>query len=284
MLRILAIGNSYTNDSFSYLPQIAAADGIELYAVNMYISGCALSKHYSRMKGSGTYDTRAEYFPDGTRKSIADVTFDEGINTPGYVWDYVTLHEKGQNSPFFKNYYTDSKPYITELADYIRKKSSTCEVLFFENWPVYTDRVTEKYDVYESIVEGHEPEEYMDLVFGEIKSCYLQAAEKIGNPGRVIPAGEAVYRAIKKYGFSEYVLNSSGSGFVSEARAMFRDSSSHMTNPYGRVLVGLTWYEYLTCNDARSNKYTNSKIPENDMNLLKSIAHEVCSLSEYNPE
>ena len=239
------------------------------------------------MKGNGTYDKRYEYFPDGTTKSTDDVSFEDGLKTPGYAWDYITLHQKGQYSPFYKNYYTESNPYITELADYIRKNSPSGELLFFENWPVYTDRVTEKYSVYESIVKGHEPDEYMDLVFGEIKSCYIKAAAQIGNPGRIIPAGEAVYRAVTKYGFTEYVDNGSyeaDDNFVSSARAMFRDKSSHLTSPYGKVLAGLTWYEYLTGNDARNNKYTNSKIPDDDMKLLKEIAHEVCSLPEYNPE
>lgn len=281
---VLAIGNSYSGNSFTFLPRIANADGVKIYAVNMYIGGCPISTHYSRMKDGGIYDKRVEYFPDGTTNTTEDVTFADGLATPGYVWDYVTLHQKGQYSPFYNNYYTESKPYITELADHIRKNvNSSCEVLFFENWPVYTDRVTEKYDVYKSIVEGHEPEEYVDLVFVEIKSCYIKAAAQIGNPGRIIPAGEAVYRAVRKYGFAEYVKDPDTGKFVGSARAMFADDSSHMTSPYGQVLVALTWYEYLTGNDARENKYTHSKIPANDMKLLKEIAHEVCQLPEYNP-
>lgn len=225
---------------------------------------------------------RIEFFPNGTTITTENVSFADGLATPGYSWDYITLHQKGQYSPFFKNYYTEENPYIVEIADYVRKNTTSGEFLFFENWPVYTDRIIEKYDdVYKPIVEGHEKEEYVPLVFAEIKSCYLKSAEKIGNPGRVIPAGEAIYRAITKYGFKEYELDSSTGKFVSGARAMFTDNSSHLTNPYGRVLAGLTWYEYLTGNDARKNRYTNSKIPEADMKLLKEIAHEVCSLPEY---
>ena len=71
--------------------------------------------------------------------------------------------------------------------------------------------------------------------------------------------------------------------FDKTARALYRDTSSHMTFFYGRVLVALTWYEYLTGEDARENPYQNENIPAEDMELLKGIAHEVCTLPEYNP-
>ena len=64
---------------------------------------------------------------------------------------------------------------------------------------------------------------------------------------------------------------------------MYRDTSSHLTFFYGRILAALTWYEYLTGEDARENPYQNENIPAEDMALLKEIAHEVCTLPEYNP-
>ena len=100
----------------------------------------------------------------------------------------------------------------------------------------------------------------------------------------MVPAGEAVYLAVTKYGFAEYVDDSSTTNdyFNSSARAMYRDKSSHLTY-YGKTLAALTWYEYITGNDVRNNPYTNSFVNAADIALLKELAHEACSMAAYNP-
>lgn len=283
---ILSFGNSYTSDSFTLLPVVGLAGGVQIYPINMYTGSCTISQHYKNMLGEKVYQSRGEYLLNGKSRTVKEVSFDEGFDTNGYVWDFITLHQTGQKSPFFDSYYTEEKPYITRLANYIRQNSPTSEVLFFENWPVYTDRIIEKYeDVYKPIVEGCDKSEYLTTVFSHIKSSYLKAAQTIGNPNRVIPAGEAVTLAVTKYGFTEYVDDTpdydENNSFVSKARAMYRDKSSHMTHPYGRVLVALTWYEYLTGRDARENSFTYEGVTDEDMVLLKEIAHEACMVSDY---
>ncbi len=286
-IRVLAFGNSYTDDSFRYLGAVGLAGGYEIYAVNMFKGSCALSNHYNYMKGEGAYTSRKEYMPYNMEViTTENVTFDEGLATDGGNWDYITLHQKGESSPFYEKYCPADTPYITELAKYINEKSPGSELLFFENWSVYTDRIEER-EAYKPLLDGLEKKDYIPTVFASIKNSYLTAAEAIGNPNRVIPAGEAVYRAITKYGFEERVEGEGSTPekyvFNTTARAFYRDTSSHMTFFYGRILVALTWYEYLTGEDARENPYQNENIPAEDMALLKEIAHEACSLPEYNP-
>ncbi len=279
-MRILSFGNSYTDDSFKFLSEIAAEDGISVYAVNMYAGSCSISKHYNFMKGEGVYTSKKEYMPDGTVNTTESVPFDDAFMTD-QAYDYITLHQRGQYSPFFEKYHTDANPYLTELSDYITSKAPESELLMFESWSVYTDRVEEKYeDVYKPLVEGLSKEQYMDAVFEAIKSSYLKAAETIGNPGRAIPAGEAIYKAIKEHGIEDRIMD--GDKFVTDQRSIYRDESSHLTK-YGRVLAALTWYEYLTGNDVRENSYVHDSISPSDMELLREIAHDACSLPEYNP-
>ena len=82
------------------------------------------------------------------------------------------------------------------------------------------------------------------------------------------------------YGFEEYVTD--GNIFVTDERTIFRDANSRLTN-HGKVLAALTWYEYLTGNDVREKTYIHESISVSDMDVLKEIAHRVCSLPEYNP-
>ncbi|MGN1128615.1 MAG: DUF4886 domain-containing protein, partial [Candidatus Flemingiibacterium sp.] len=45
MLKVLSIGNSFSQDAQRWLHDIAAADGVELLAKNLYIGGCSLERH-----------------------------------------------------------------------------------------------------------------------------------------------------------------------------------------------------------------------------------------------
>lgn len=44
MFRVLAIGNSFSQDAMAYLVQLAASGGVEMEAVNLYIGGCSLAR------------------------------------------------------------------------------------------------------------------------------------------------------------------------------------------------------------------------------------------------
>ena len=55
-MKILAIGNSFSEDSTRYLQQIAASAGEELFVRNLYIGGCSLNQHWSNMQsGAAAY-------------------------------------------------------------------------------------------------------------------------------------------------------------------------------------------------------------------------------------
>ena len=45
-MKILAIGNSFSEDACRYIHKIAAADGQNIKTVNLYIGGCPLKTHY----------------------------------------------------------------------------------------------------------------------------------------------------------------------------------------------------------------------------------------------
>ena len=43
-MKVLAIGNSFSNDAMRYLHGIAKADGVDMKTVNLFIGGCPLSR------------------------------------------------------------------------------------------------------------------------------------------------------------------------------------------------------------------------------------------------
>ena len=55
-MKILSIGNSFSQDAQRYLHRLAKQDGTELKTVNLFIGGCSLQKHYLNM-----LDDNADY-------------------------------------------------------------------------------------------------------------------------------------------------------------------------------------------------------------------------------
>ncbi len=48
-MKILSIGNSFSQDAHRYLYEIAKKDGVDVKPVNLYIGGCSLRTHYINM-------------------------------------------------------------------------------------------------------------------------------------------------------------------------------------------------------------------------------------------
>ena len=48
-MKILAIGNSFSEDATTYLHQIGEAAGVKNQIVNLYIGGCPLETHWENI-------------------------------------------------------------------------------------------------------------------------------------------------------------------------------------------------------------------------------------------
>ena len=85
MFRVLAIGNSFSQDAMAYLVQLAASGGVEMEAVNLYIGGCSLATHWENMQsGAEAYERERNGISEGRMTSLAHA-LDEG------GWDAITL-------------------------------------------------------------------------------------------------------------------------------------------------------------------------------------------------
>ena len=54
-MKILAIGNSFSQDATRYLHQIAKADNYDLTVVNLYIGGCSMETHWNNIEKNNYY-------------------------------------------------------------------------------------------------------------------------------------------------------------------------------------------------------------------------------------
>jgi len=169
-LKVLSIGNSFSQDAQRYLHSIAKADGIDISAFNLYIGGCSLSRHYQNM----LCDERAYTLEMNGSNTGFFVSLKEALLNRD--WDVITVQQVSQEAPFFDTYV----PYLDELVGYIRRLVPKAKIILHQTWayeqPSYRLNEELKYS------------DYRDML-SDIVKAYKTAAEHIKADG-IIRSGE----------------------------------------------------------------------------------------------
>ena len=117
-LKVLAIGNSFSNDTTHFLEDVAKAEGFEKIAIgNLYISGCTLQTHAQNAAGNlPAYKFYMNY--DGEWKTIEGCTLDYALKNQD--WDIITMQQGSTYSGKPESY----EPYLTQLIEYVNKNKT----------------------------------------------------------------------------------------------------------------------------------------------------------------
>ena len=178
MLKILSIGNSFSEDAHRYLHGVAESYGKEIYTVNLFIGGCSLERHYNNtVEDAAAYKIIRNGVGTAETISIKDALTSE-------EWDYVTLQQASPQSYKFETYY----PYVTELAAYVRKYAPKAKILMHETWSYDKNSIPKKFG------------KTRDM-FSRIERIMRYVAKDIGAAG-VIPAGETLERLKEERGLN----------------------------------------------------------------------------------
>lgn len=215
-MKILSIGNSFSQDAHKYLHGIAKADGFDLKTVNLYIGGCALRTHYLNMLDDVSaygFEFNGEHM--GLKVSIRQALVSDD-------WDYITLQQASPVSGNSDTYF----PYIEELVKYVRKYCPKAKIVLHQTWAYEENSEKLKKVGYQSTKD----------MFNAVRTAYEKAAVAICADG-IIPCGEVMYNA-QKNGIER----------------IHRDSS-HAALGVGRYLLALTWYGFLTGKDISNNAF-----------------------------
>ena len=222
-MKILSIGNSFSQDAQRYLHRLALKEGVNMKTVNLYIGGCPLRTHYLNiLDDKEAYDFQFNGESTGLKVSIRKVLASED-------WDYITLQQASRNSPSFSTY----TPYLEEVADYVRMYCPKAKLLIHQTWAYETGSVRlanlERF--------GTDAE-----MFAAVEECYDKAAELIEADG-IIPAGRAMLTAAQ-----------------TGIEKIHRDTY-HASLGAGRYLLALCWFKYLTGRDISENAFDDFDVP-----------------------
>ena len=238
-MKILCIGNSFSEDATRYLEAIAASAGEELFVRNLYIGGCSLERHAQNIASGEeayAYQRNAESLHP---ISLADALVRE-------AWDVITVQQVSGLSGVYESYF----PYLPTLISFVREKAPTAKLLFHRTWAY------EKGAEIERFILRYEGKE--DVMHDAILSVTDRVSAEYGLP--IIPAGDAIHKAKSLPAFDVRA------GGISLHRDGF-----HLSLDYGRYLAGLVWFKYFTGRPADDVTYMPEGTDPALITLLKSI-------------
>ena len=223
-MNVLAIGNSFSQDATRYLAALAHAQGEALTAVNLYIGGCPLERHFRNMK-SGEDAYLLEFNGESTGFLVS---LDEALLSRS--WDVITIQQASSKS-FKKEFY---QPYLHELVLHIREYCPKAKLYLHQTWG-YAEGST-------MLLSFYHPSGTAEEMFADVIRCYREAEREEGFDG-LIPSGELML-ALLRSGVSK----------------VHRDGY-HLTLGLGRYAVGLLWLHMLTGKSISNNPFSDFDEP-----------------------
>lgn len=213
-MKILAIGNSFSEDATRYLEPIARSVGEELFVRNLYIGGCTLYRHVKNVEsGEEAY----AYQKDG--EAIEPIAIGDALERE--KWDFVTVQQVSGYSGIYDSYF----PYLDRLLSFVREKAPSAKIVLHRTWAYeWTENAHTQFQLYSEDVE-------------KMHAAVMDVTERISKAFSlpVIPVGDAVMAAKRHPDFDVRV------GGVS----LHRDGH-HLSLDYGRYLAALVWLKFFT--------------------------------------
>ena len=214
MLKILSIGNSFSEDAQGHLYTVAKASGVELTCANLNIGGCPLHDHWRlAQSGEAAYTYQENSAVVGMR-ALVDTLRAE-------TWDVVTLQQVSGLSGLYETY----QPYLDDLAALVRRECPSAVLWWHKTWAYETDSQHPDFARYGSDQAA---------MHAAIGAAAAQACAAIG--AKALPSGDVI----------DYLRrNEPAFNYADGGLSLCRDGF-HMSLNYGRYALACTWLTTLT--------------------------------------
>ncbi|MBD9144893.1 MAG: DUF4886 domain-containing protein [Bacteroides clarus] len=258
LTRILAIGNSYSQDAVEqYLYDLAKAAGYEVIIGNMYIGGCDLETHWANMQ-SDAADYIYKKIVDGTKTEFKERKLSQTLNEE--KWDYISLQQKSGKS----GDYTTYTSYLPNLITALQQTNPDAELMWHQTWAYASDYGSFPSD----ITEPKQENMYNAIVAASFQAMQDNPALKI-----LIPSGTAIQN-----------------GRTSYLGDTFNRDGTHLNTAYGRYTAACTWFDAIFETEVVGNSYVPATVSAAEATIAQNSAHmaiknryEVTDMSIYNP-
>ena len=247
-LKVLAIGNSFSEDATTYIKGMALADEVDLRVASACIGGCSFERHYNNITNNAK-DYHLKYYTPEETFYKSEVTLKECLKASD--WDIITIQQVSSLSGKYETFF----PFAPELVSYIKSIHPNVEIRIHMVWAygrffpgIANNGYGTNLNMYNKVVEAYEK---LATVFDNVK---------------IIPSGVAMQIAREHLGDS-----------------LHRDGFH--CSEIGRVLTGWVWFENLTGISALDSKFKpqetkasymegNIDITADEEKILRKAAHE----------
>lgn len=213
-LKILAIGNSFTEDGTAYLPSLVRTAGIKNVTIaKMVIGGTSLLSHHTHaIKDDSVYNFAVS--TDGSFKSQGKKKFSDCLLSD--TWDYVILQQVSQHSGLYRTY----QPYLNNLINIIHNHYPQAIIGWQMTWAYSSTSTHTGFKNYDN---------NQAIMYESILDAVNQMKAETGL-SVIIPTGMVIQDLRKTY--------------ISNDLELTRDGY-HLDYGAGRYAAACTWFETL---------------------------------------
>jgi len=272
-VKLLCIGNSFSNNATKYLNDIVNSSGNELVVKSASVGGASMLTHWGKIEANEAdpKDVKGQY---AGGKGLKEMLASE-------KWDFVTIQQASFQSHDIKNY----RPYGKQLKAYVAKHAPGAELLLHETWAYRVD------DPRFAATATMEPKSNKAM-YEMLAAAYAETAKDLH--ARIIPVGDAFwladsdpkwgYRVDEKFDVRKAVApavpdqkNSLHVGWRWMKPAGAGEAAlkidGHHASAAGEYLGGLVVFETLYGQSCVGNKYHPMSISDEYATFLQETAH-----------
>lgn len=122
-MKILSIGNSFSQDAQRWLHRIAVVSGEELDTYNLIIGGCSLEQHWNCIENN-LCDYGKE---DNDGKPLGNTTILDTLKND--IFDVITVQQVSGHSGLSHTYI----PYLANIVEFIKKINQMQKYIFIKH-------------------------------------------------------------------------------------------------------------------------------------------------------
>ncbi|MDE5929040.1 MAG: DUF4886 domain-containing protein [Muribaculaceae bacterium] len=245
IVRILAVGNSFSEDALDYyFHDICKAAGKNVIVGNLYIGGCSIDRHLlNAQTDSAAYRFRRIGL-DGATLTTSPVRMSEALGSDD--WDYVSLQQASGVSGIYSSY-----AHLGELIAYVDSLTSEkTRLIWHQTWAYSPTSDHGEYSNYAS--DQH-------VMYDSIVSACARAMAEHKALALVVPVGTAVQNARHAGGNPD----------------LTRDGY-HLDVIIGRYIAACTWFEAIFGEAVTGNSFVPAGLSPELAEMAQEAAHAAC--------
>lgn len=245
-IKILSIGNSFSDDATHWLGRILMDMGYSIYLGNLYIGGCSIDRHWENAQsGEKAYDYRVSQL--GSWKSTKQ-SLEYGLTNKD--WDIITIQQVSQDSGRPETFGN-----LQNMINYINSKKTNpdAKIYWHMTWAYQQDTTHSGFANY-----GSNQMNMYNSITGAVESTILTNSAFSG----FLPSGTTIQNLRTSY----------------LGDTLTRDGY-HLSYGIGRYAAALTWAKMLTGEDISTVDYVPAQYPEiaDHLDAIKEAVNNACA-------